>query len=158
MYCELFREESGVNTGDSCPKVVYTPQTRGLAMKIQLALRRDGADGREVIPRPPLPQNGRLAYWGIGTDAGQGIEARFVDEKDVLPLRLRPLWIAGQVSSRQRVMVASFRWRARRAGFCKLHGIALHKRPTWMAWYEMPNSKEMTAAMRPRVHTWPRKP
>ena len=85
-------------------------------MKIQLALRRDGADGREVIARPPLPENGRVAYRGIrADDTGQGIEARFIDEEDGLPLDLGPLLSAGQVSSRQRVMAASSRWLARRA-------------------------------------------
>jgi hypothetical protein len=103
-----------------------------LAMKIQLAFRRDGANGREVIPRPPFPENGRLSYRGIGAgDTGQGVEPGFINEEDRLPLGLRPLLSAGHVSSRQRVMAASSRWRARRAGFCGLQRMASHKRPTW---------------------------
>jgi len=81
-----------------------------LAMNIQLALRRDGADGREVIPGPPLPENGRVAYWGIGADdTGQGRAPGFSDEEDRLPLGLGPLLSAGQVSSRQRAMATSSR-------------------------------------------------
>jgi hypothetical protein len=130
-----------------------------LAVNIQLALLGDGTDRREVIPRPPLPQDGRMAYRGRGPDdTGPGRAARFVDEQDVWPLRLRHLWIAGQVSSRQRVIAASCRWRARRAGFWRLHRIAWHKRPTWTGWSETPHSKERIVAIRPRVHTWPRKP
>ena len=82
----------------------------GLAMTIQLAPRRDGADGREVIPRPPLPENGRVAYRGRGADdTGQGIEPGFIDEEDRLPLGLGPLLSAGQLSSRQRAMATSSR-------------------------------------------------
>jgi hypothetical protein len=73
----------------------------GLAMKIPLALRRNGADGREVIPRPPRPENGRMAYRGIGADdTGPGIAPGFIDEEDRLPLGLGPLLSAGQLSSR----------------------------------------------------------
>jgi hypothetical protein len=43
---------------------------------------------------------------------------------------LRPLLIAGHVSSRQRAIAASPRWRARRAGFCGLQRSTRHKRPT----------------------------
>jgi hypothetical protein len=103
-----------------------------LAVKIELALRRDGTDGQEVITRPPLPQHGGLAYRGIGTDdTRQGVEPRFIDAEDGLPLGLGPFLRAGQVSSRQRVMAISSRWRARRAGFCGLQRSALSKRPTW---------------------------
>jgi hypothetical protein len=103
-----------------------------LAVEMQLALRRDRTDGREVITRPPLLENGRLAYRGIGTDdTGQGIEPRFIDEEDRLPLGFCPLLRAGQVSSRQWVMAVSSRCRARRAGFCGLQRSALSTRPTW---------------------------
>jgi hypothetical protein len=130
-----------------------------LAMEIQLPLGRDGADGGEMIAGPPFLQDRRVPPGRIGADdTGQGIEARFVDEPEVRPLRLRPFWIAGHVSSRQRAIATSSRWHARRAGFCRLHWIAWHQRPTWTGWYERPNAKAMTAAMRPRVHTWPRQP
>jgi hypothetical protein len=102
-----------------------------LAVEIQLARRRYRTDGREVVTRPPLSENGRLAYRGIGTDdTGQGIEPRFIDEEDRLPLGLCPPLRAGQVSSRQRVMAVSSRCRARRAGFCGLQRSALSNRPT----------------------------
>jgi hypothetical protein len=81
-----------------------------LAVAIQLALRRDRTDGREVITRPPLSENWRVAYRRLGADdAGQRIEPGFIDEEDGLPLGLGPLLSAGQVSSRQRVMAASSR-------------------------------------------------
>jgi hypothetical protein len=103
-----------------------------LGMKIQLALRGYRTDGREVITRPPLPENGCLAYWGIGADdTGPGREPGFIDEEDRLPLGLCPLLRAGQVSARQRVMAASSRCRARRAGCCGLQRRAFSKRPTW---------------------------
>jgi hypothetical protein len=81
-----------------------------LAMKRQLALRRNGADRREVITRPPFPENGRVADRSIGPDdAGQGREPRFIDEEDRLPLGMSPLLRPGQVSSRQRAIAASSR-------------------------------------------------
>ncbi len=106
-----------------------------LTVKIQLALWGHGTDSREMIARPPLPQDGRVAHRGIGPDdTRQGIEAGFVDEKDALLLGLRPLLMAGQVCSCQRAMAASSRWRARRAGFCGLQRSALSQRPTWTGW------------------------
>jgi hypothetical protein len=102
-----------------------------LAAKIQLALGRYRGDGREMVAGVPLPQDGGLADWGVGADhTGQGIEPGFVDEKEALPPSLRPPLMVGQVSSRQRAIAASSRWRARRAGFCGLQRIALSKRPT----------------------------
>ena len=46
-----------------------------LAVEIELAPRRDRTDGGQMVTGVPLPQNGGLAYRGIGTDdAGQGVE------------------------------------------------------------------------------------
>jgi hypothetical protein len=102
-----------------------------LDVEIEFSLRGDGADGREMITRPPLPQDGSLAHRGIGADdTGQGIKPRFVYEQDCLLLRLRPFLRAGQVSSRQWAIAASSRCRARRAGFCGLQRMAWHKRLT----------------------------
>jgi hypothetical protein len=102
-----------------------------LATEIEFALRRDGTEGREVVAGPPLPQDGGLAERRRGAhDTGQGIKSRFVYKKDSLLLGLRPLWMAGQVSLCQWEMAVSSRWRARRAGFCGLQRMALHKRPT----------------------------
>jgi hypothetical protein len=102
-----------------------------LAMEIELALRRDGTDGREMVAGPPLPQDGRLADRSVGAhDTGQGIKSGFVYKQDGLLLGLRPFWMAGQVSSCHWAMAASSRRWARRAGFCGLQRMALHKRPT----------------------------
>jgi hypothetical protein len=102
-----------------------------LRMEVEFAFGRDGADRRQMITRIPFPQNGRLADGGIGADdTGEWIKPRFVYEDNRLLLGLRPLLMAGQVSSRQRAMAASSRWRARRAGFCGLQPIALSRRPT----------------------------
>ena len=102
-----------------------------LAGEIELARRRYRTDGREVITRPPLLEHGGWASRGIGTDdPGQGRDPRFIDEEDGLPLGWCPLLSAGQVSSRQRVMAVSSRWRTRRAGFSGLQRKALSKRPT----------------------------
>ena len=50
-----------------------------LAMKIQLPLGGDGADGGEMIAGPPFLQDWRVPPRRIGADdTGQGIEARFV--------------------------------------------------------------------------------
>ncbi len=50
-----------------------------LAIKIQLPLGGDGADGREMIAGPPLLQDRCVPPGRIGADdTGQGIEARFV--------------------------------------------------------------------------------
>ena len=106
-----------------------------LAVNIQLPRGGDGTDGREVVTRPPLPENRGLAYRSIGADdTGQGIEPRFIEEEDGLPLDLCPFLSAGQVSSRQRVMAVSSRWRARRAGFCRLQRMAWRRRLTWLGW------------------------
>src|SRR5690606_2217186 len=37
-----------------------------LAVEVELPLGRDGTDRREMIPGPPCPHHGGLAYWGIG--------------------------------------------------------------------------------------------
>jgi hypothetical protein len=67
-----------------------------------------------MIAGPPLVQDGRLAHRHIRAHhAGEGIEAGFIDEEDPLLLGLRPLLIAGHVSSRQRASAASSRLRAR---------------------------------------------
>jgi hypothetical protein len=128
-------------------------------VKVQLARWGDGADGREMIPGPPLVHDGGGADGRRrADDTGQGIEPRFVDEEEALALDLRPLVRAGQVSSLPRLMAASSRWRARRAGLCGRQWIAWHRRPTWRGWYETPNSSWMMAAIRPRVQSGPRKP
>ena len=101
-----------------------------LTMKLQLALWRDRADGREMLVGVPLPQEGGLAAGGVGAhDPRHGIEARFIYQEDGL-LRVRPLLRAGQVSSRPWAIAASSHWRARRAGCCGLQRSAWHTRPT----------------------------
>ena len=102
-----------------------------LHMEVEFALGRDGTDRGEMIPGIPFLQNWGLAHRGIGAhDTGEWIKPRFVYEDNRLLLGLRPPLMAGQVSSRQRAMAASSRWRARRAGFCGLQPIALSRRPT----------------------------
>ena len=106
-----------------------------LAVKIPRTRCGDGTDGRAVVTRPPLPENGGLAYRGIGADdTGQGIEPRCIEAEAGLPLGLCPFLSAGQVSSRQRVMAVSSRWRARRAGFCRRQRMAWRRRLTWLGW------------------------
>jgi hypothetical protein len=103
-----------------------------LTVKIELTFRGEGADRREMIPGLPFPEDGGLAYWGIHADGtGQGIEPGFIAEEARLRLGFGPLLRAGQLSSRQPMMPASSRWRARRAGCYGLQGMAWHKRPTW---------------------------
>jgi hypothetical protein len=96
------------------------------------SLRRDGADGREMIACPPLLHDGRVAQRRRGPDhTRQGREPGFVEEKDALPLDLGPLLMAGQVASRPCAIAASSRWRARRAGFWRRHRIASSTRLIW---------------------------
>jgi hypothetical protein len=88
-----------------------------------------------MVAGVPLPQDGGLAGWGIRTpDTGEGIKPGLIDAEERLVLGFRPLLRAGQMSSRPRVIAASSRWRARRAGFCGLQRIALPRRPTWVGW------------------------
>jgi hypothetical protein len=102
-----------------------------LAVEVQLALRRDGTDGREMVAGPSPAQDGRLAHRRIRAhDTGQGIKPGLVYEEDRLLVGLRPLLMAGQVSSRHWAIAASSRWRARRAGFCGVQRTAWHKHPT----------------------------
>jgi hypothetical protein len=144
----LFDDLTAMNRGaipDDDPAAGHlTPQVRQegddirrvagmtLAAAIELARRRDGPDGREMIAGAPFPQDGGLTHRRIGAhDTREGIKPRLVYEEEGLLLGFRPLLMAGQVSSRPWAMAASSRWRARRAGFCGLHRPALHKRPTW---------------------------
>ena len=55
-------------------------------------------------------------------------------------------------------MASSFRWAARRAGFCKLKPQPLRIRPTWEGWHETPNSHSMTRPIRFLVHISPQNP
>ena len=81
-----------------------------LAVEVQLALWRQGADGGEMIPCPPLSQDGGLPHRRIGPHhARQGIKTGLIYEEETLSLLLRPLLMAGQVCSRQRAMAASSR-------------------------------------------------
>jgi hypothetical protein len=106
-----------------------------LAMEVELARGRDGADGGEMVASAALPQDGGLAHGRIGAhDPGQGIEASFIDEEDGLPMGLRPLLRAGQISSRHWAIAASSRCRARRIGFWGLQRRAFRRRPTWVGW------------------------
>ena len=84
-----------------------------------------------------------------------------------IPTRLQRLWCAlpllpflsaGHRSCIQVRMASSFRWLARRTGFWRLHPQARRMRPTWEGWYETPKVRRMTSAIRPSVHTAPRKP
>jgi hypothetical protein len=129
------------------------------AVDSALALRGDGGERRELIPGPPLREQGRLAYGGRRADAtGQGVKARGLDAEEAVALSLGPLLNAGQVSPRQRVMAASSRWQARRAGVCGRRRLAWHKRPSWRGCSGPPNASRITAAIRLRGHTWPREP
>ena len=81
-----------------------------LAVEIQLALRGDGAHGRQMLTRPPLAQAGSVPHRGIrADDTGQRVEPGFIDEEDALLLSLRPLLMAAQVSWCHRVIAASSR-------------------------------------------------
>jgi hypothetical protein len=69
-----------------------------------------------MVTGVPLLQDGGLADWGVAThDTGEGITPGLIYEEERLVLGFRPLLRAGQRSSRQRVIAASSRWRARRA-------------------------------------------
>ena len=106
-----------------------------LAGDIPRAFGRDGADGREMVTPPPLPHDGRVPDRGLGAhDPGQRIAAGLVYAENRVLRCLGPRLRAGQVSSRQRAMAASSRWRARRAGVCGLQPIAWSRRPPWTGW------------------------
>ena len=81
-----------------------------LAMAGELTLRRQGTDSRERLARPPLAQDGCLPYRRIGAhDTREGITPRLVYKDDRVRLGFRPLWMAGQVSSRHWARAASSR-------------------------------------------------
>ncbi len=81
-----------------------------LAVEVELALWREGANGGEMLARAPLSQDGGLAHRGIGAHhTGQGIKTGLVYEEDALLLLLRPLLMAGQVCSRPCTMAAASR-------------------------------------------------
>jgi hypothetical protein len=113
-------------------KHVFCMQGAVLTVEVHLAFQRNRAHGGERIAGPPLPSDGRLAHWGRGAhDRGQRIKSGLVYEEKRWLWFLRPLLIAGQVSSRHCAIAAASRLRARREGFCGLHRSALPKRPTW---------------------------
>ena len=120
-----------------------------LAVKRECALRRDGADGRQMIPGPPLVQAGGVPHRRIRAgDTGPGLHAGFISEEEALRLGLRPLLRAGQVAACPRVMAASARCRARRAGVWGLQRRTWPKRPIGRGWEETPHASCITAARR----------
>ena len=129
------------------------------AVAVALALRGQGGTRRARLPGPPLLASGSLASGGRRPDGtGQGIDAGFLEAEEALALGRGPLVSAGQVASRQRGMAAASRGRARRAGVCGRQRRAWHKRPTGRGWPAPLHARRSTAALRPRVHTGPRKP
>lgn len=71
----------------------------GMVMDLEVELlgESDSTDHGEVIVREPVPQDGRLAYWGVGAgDGRQEIEAALIDEeqRSSLPQCLIFLWPA----------------------------------------------------------------
>ena len=99
------------------------------------AFGRDGADGREMVTPPPLPHDGRVARQGPRCARPWATDSSRIRLcRDRVLRGLRPRLRAGQVSSRQRAMAASSRWRARRAGVCGLQPITWSRRPPWTGW------------------------
>jgi hypothetical protein len=130
-----------------------------LAEELPRALRRYRPDGGEVVAGAPCPQDRRVPHGGIGApDTRPGINPRRIDAEEALWRFLRPFVMGGQLSSRQRAIAASSRCRARRAGLWRRQRRAWHKRPIWVRWEETPQVRRLTAAMRPRVQSSPRKP
>jgi hypothetical protein len=102
--------------GDLAPQVLqkrdHVIRIEGviLAVEVQLALWRQGADGGEMITCPPLSHDGCLPHRRIGPHhTRQGIKTGLIYEEEALFLLLRPLLRAGQVSPRQRAMATSSR-------------------------------------------------
>jgi hypothetical protein len=130
-----------------------------LAVEVHLALGREGGDGGEMVAGAPLLQDRCPASWRIGApDTGSRRDTRRIDPEDRLALGVRPLLLAGHVSSRHWAMAASSRGCARRLGCWGLQRMALSNRPTGAAWYMTPHSTRTTSATRFRVQTWPRNP
>src|SRR5574341_2051247 len=130
-----------------------------LRHQVQVTSRRNGADGREMIPGQRDAQQRRFAYRRIGAyQGGQQIEARFI-HKHYGASFLRGFFCrSGQVSLRQRSTASSSRCSARSTGFWLLQRTAFKRRPTCVRLYRTPNSRSITLATRRRVHTSPRKP
>ena len=97
----------------------------------QAPLRRDAADGRQVVAAQRQAEDWRLPARGVGPDrAREEVEARFVDPDDGPALLVGPLFRAGQRSVRQASIAASFRWLARSIGFCTLQPADRRSLPT----------------------------
>lgn len=120
---------------------------------------RNAAHDRQMIAGLKDAQHRRLSTRRIGAHhSGQQVEARFINENQGATLAGGLFFNAGQVSVRQAAMRASSRWVARSIGFCGVQFKRLTRRDTCALWYRTPNSRLITAAIRPQVHTSPRKP
>lgn len=61
-----------------------------------------------MVAGAPLAPDGRVADRRIGAHGtGQGIEAGFIDEEEDLPVGVRPLFRAGQISGRHWTIAAA---------------------------------------------------
>src|SRR5215204_211095 len=127
--------------------------------RVELPARRDPAHHREVSARQMRSQHRGDAARSVGADdAGQQVEARFVNEDGRAIFAPRFFFNSGHRSSRHPTTACSSRWAARSAGFCGVQRKAFRSRETWSLWYVTENSRRMTSATRAHVQTSPRKP
>lgn len=127
--------------------------------QVQSAFLINGTDGRQMISADHLAQHRRLTSRRIGAHyRGQQVETGLVYPEDYSPFPPGLFLIAGHRLRDQLSIAASSRWRARRAGTCKLQPTSRSRRPTCDGWYETPHLRRITSEMRWRVHTSPRNP
>ena len=101
----------------------------------EATVRRDAADGRQMIARQGHAEDRGLPARGVGArPSGQEVEAGFIDPDDRPPVGYRPLCSAGQRSVDQVWTAASSRWLARTTGCCGLQSSARRRRLTWAGW------------------------
>src|SRR5438477_6562341 len=83
----------------------------------QAPVRRETADGREVVAGQGDRQEGRLAPRRVGADpCGEEVEAGFVDPDDRAAFVAGFFSRAGQRSASQASILAWLRWAARTSG------------------------------------------
>jgi hypothetical protein len=104
-------------------------------------------------------QNGRLAARGIGPHAsGQQVEPGFIHKHYGTSFARGFFSNSTHFAVRHRSIAASLRWLARVIGFWRLHPICFKIRPTWLGWYDTPDSRLISCTTRGWGHTAPRNP
>jgi hypothetical protein len=146
-------------------QIVLIHAAAGQELRVQpaaMSRRRNAerSEHRQLFPvSQPVPEDGCLADRRPRAVAvGLRQKAGFI-EKDERRSELPGFFlIRGQSFAIQPSMADWLRSKARRLGFCTDHPSDLSSAGRYRTWYETPNSRRMSSAIRGQVHSCPAKP